>query len=97
MKFYAIRQKSTGLFMPAGRSRGFTHDEPTARVPPRLFMMKQHAQSALNCWLMGDWHNAESFDQYGEVHDVYPEPGNNRPERKREDTAVVEVVLSFRT
>jgi hypothetical protein len=52
---YAIRQKSTGNFLPAGRGRGFTKDEPThpsARLP-RLFSLKHHAESALKWWLQG--------------------------------------------
>lgn len=57
---YAIRQISTGYFMPASSSRGqhrYSEDEPTAGCIPRLFSSKASARSALNRWLDGKWGN----------------------------------------
>lgn len=59
--YYAIRQKSTGYFLPGYGSRkgrgGYTHDEPVPAVkaPPRLFMKRHLAESALKWWLEGAW------------------------------------------
>lgn len=59
--YYAIRQKSTGYFLPGYGSRkgrgGYTHDEPVSPnvAPPRLFMKKHLAESALKWWLGGRW------------------------------------------
>lgn len=97
MKFYAIRQKSTGLFMPAGRGRGYTHDEPTAVRPPRLFNRERDAAAALRCWLLGDWKEETSTDMYGEPDGIYPIPPKERnPDRKAKDMEVVEVALRVR-
>lgn len=59
--YFAIRQTSTGFFLPGYGSRngrrGYTHDEPvsTDTAPPRLFMKKHLAESALKWWLDGRW------------------------------------------
>jgi hypothetical protein len=55
---YAIRQKSTGNFLPQahdGRGKGFTRDEPVPASEhlPRLFALKQSARAALRWWLQG--------------------------------------------
>ena len=57
--YFAIRQKSTGHFLPQARKArrgGFTHDTPVSQAdqPPRLFKQKQHADSALRWWLKGE-------------------------------------------
>jgi hypothetical protein len=53
MNFYAIRRESDGAFMPQGRGRGFTVDEPTSNKPPRLFTTKHAADVALTWWRRG--------------------------------------------
>jgi len=55
---YAIRQKSTGNFLPQAhkaRKGGFTHDEPVLASDklPRLFSLPRHAKQAMNWWLAG--------------------------------------------
>ena len=52
---WAIRQKSTGYFLPARKGRGFSFDEPTKDCFPRLFKSKQAANLALYAWLQGQW------------------------------------------
>lgn len=60
--YFAIRQKSTGHFLPGYGSRkgraGYTHDEPVPgdKAPPRLFMKRHLAERALKWWLDGRWH-----------------------------------------
>ena len=54
MIYYAIRQMSTGYFMPQSKRRkGFTWDEPVKDCVPRLFKRVCDAKRALNCWLDG--------------------------------------------
>ena len=61
MIVYAIRQISTGLYLPAerngkGRSRGFSHDVPSKGMP-RLHTTARRANAALRAWLEGEWVN----------------------------------------
>lgn len=51
---FAIRQKSTGWWMPPfpGRAGG-THVEPKADAIPRIFRREQDAKAALDWWLEG--------------------------------------------
>jgi len=58
MIYFAIRQISTGYFMPNYGSRkgrgGWTNDEPQPLdIPPRLFLKRHTAQAALREWLKG--------------------------------------------
>jgi hypothetical protein len=56
MSFWAIRQASTGSYLPLfqGRqTRGFTHAEPDDFLPPRLFGTPNSARVALTWWLRG--------------------------------------------
>lgn len=54
MTYYAIRQMSTGYFMPQSKRRkGFTWDEPVKDCIPRLFKRACDARNALNHWLDG--------------------------------------------
>lgn len=60
MIFYAIRQISTGHFMPNYGSRkgrgGWTNDTPQSmsEVAPRLFVKRHLAATALKWWLKGE-------------------------------------------
>lgn len=59
MKYFAIRQISTGHYMPNYGTRkgrgGWTNDEPQPadKAPPRLFIKRQYAKAALREWLKG--------------------------------------------
>lgn len=66
MKYFVIRHKPTGEFMPARMflksNRGYTYWEPTglngltadpARKTPRLFQTEHAAKVALTVWLKG--------------------------------------------
>lgn len=51
---FAIRQKSTGWYIPDRLlNRGYTWDEPREFAPPRTFRRRQDAQVALWWWLKG--------------------------------------------
>jgi len=99
--FFAIRQISTGHFMPSYSSRkgrgGYTHDEPQplAKVPPRLFTKRHVAQRVLNYWLKGSItqhfsrvHTLEGPDdhEYLNVTKI--------PHRRAEDMEVVAIFLT---
>jgi hypothetical protein len=89
--FYAIRQKSTCYFLPAGRGRGFTCDEPMDlnSAPPRLFRSQNGAKQALRWWLQGET-SVSLRDGWGD------EDWNTRPreDRKAEDMEIVKVRVS---
>ena len=56
MIFYAIREKSTGFFMPQLRKRkGYTGTEPQKMgdTVPRLFTTRTGASNSLRWWLDG--------------------------------------------
>lgn len=91
MKFFAIRHKPSGGYLPAGRGRGFTHDAPSTNDPPRLFRSRKGALQALRWWLKGclyerlvvdSW--SEDADRYGTIEQKAPEE-----ERRAEDMEVV--------
>jgi hypothetical protein len=51
---FAIRQKSTGYYIPLSRKKkGYTWDVPEKDCIPRLFKRHCDASSALNKWLKG--------------------------------------------
>jgi len=86
---WAIRQRSTGHYIPAPKGRGGrggTHEEPCDPLSPggepRLFCTEHAAKVALTCWLNGkvtvsiysdDW-----ISGYGESWHVEPVPSRNR-------------------
>lgn len=57
MRLYAIRQISTGFFLPQKEygkmNKAFTWDEPKEGCVPRLFQTKIGAERALGFWLRG--------------------------------------------
>jgi hypothetical protein len=96
MTYFAIRHKPTGAFMPNYGSRkgrgGFTHDEPSALAPPRLFPRRHHAQTALAHWLRGKLTVSNYRDDYtGEWDEDWS--CKKVPERKAEDMEIVEVTI----
>lgn len=94
---YAIRHIPTGNFLPSGRGRGFTHDEPLPATskPPRLFLSRRGAHLALKAWLEGEAKEIYSYDaDFGnrETIGVIYEP---RPDRIPSEMEIVEVNLSI--
>jgi hypothetical protein len=82
--------------MPAGRSRGFTHDKPTSpqSAPPRLFVKARAANAALKCWLKGEWHQESVGGYDSEGDDLWGEPpATPPPDRVAADMEVVPVEL----
>lgn len=95
---YAIRQKSTGYYLPPKPTKfgsSATYQEPRADCVPRLFRRAQDAKLALMHWLEGE--------QYDVVHhDDNPNTGPDTsiqrvvhaaPHRKAEDMEIVPVTV----
>lgn len=97
MRFYAIKQKSTGHFLPQGNlSRGFTFTEPDACLagPPRLFAKRTSAAAALRCWLQGHWESHGDYDRGDWGNEAYRVIEKKpRASRQPEDFEVVELSL----
>ena len=93
MIIYAIRQKSTGFYLPyIKKSRGFTSTVPTGKGIPRLFTRKGAATNALRCWLQGEWvarYNTSGLDSYGD-YDIKVTPVFGRV---CEDMEIVRILL----
>jgi hypothetical protein len=64
MTVWAIRQKSTGGYLPQGGT-WHTKDEPTARGVPRLFRERRFAVLALQWWLAGIAYTRHYRDDWG--------------------------------
>lgn len=98
MKYYAIKHKPTGLFMPQMRG-GFSYWEPKGKqLPPRLFATHRDAANALTCWVNGRYSRllaTESEGPWGPTYEVVngtvPEPDITR---KRDDLQIVLLILS---
>ena len=78
MLFYAIKQTSTGYYMPYRKySKGFTADEPKKDCIPRLFSRRRDAIAALKCWLQGKWEMKYYYgpDDWG--LDIKKQPNRN--------------------
>lgn len=95
MIFYAIRQKSTGFFLPQiPRKKGYTFTDPEdpTKVIPRFFRRKQDAQCALKYWLAGKYDakytGCEDYTVELVGFEVIPVPS-----RKSEDMEVIEVSI----
>lgn len=85
MIFYAIRQRSTGWYMPQQRySYGSTGTEPLPRCVPRLFKTYHAANCALHWWLLGARH--KDIDG-GVVLQVVPD-------RHNDDMEIIKVELT---
>ena len=92
---FAIRQKSTGLFLPGPSGRtGGSWVEPTADAPPRIFKNHHSAACAIRAWLMGHFKTVVThrMDMWGADEDVeldvIPVEG-----RAADDMEVVELKL----
>lgn len=88
MNYFVIRQKSTGLFMPAipGRAGG-TRLEPS-NDPPRLFSKEQYARYALRHWLEGG--KTVHYDYDG---DLSSDHITKVPSRNPDDMEIVKVQI----
>lgn len=93
---YAIRQVSTGYFLPMRwkQARGYTHDDPTPDCFPRLFRTHKSAEYALRAWLKGEWSEQIYYSSLeGFSESSGPEVSKERPDRKREDMEIVVIEL----
>lgn len=90
-RFIAIRQKSTGFFLPARSSYGFTHDEPVPpdESPPRLFRERRAASNALTAWLCGKWTTRPTPTDGASIIDFTPQY-----ERDHKDMELVTIYLT---
>lgn len=88
---YGIRQKSTGYFMPSGRKRGFSRDEPTANCVPRLFLKRTAAHLALRAWLQGVWEETYNYDGEPDGFDVKHVSGRSADDMEIVQLAIYEV------
>ena len=87
MQLWAIRQISTGFYLPYRKNgKGFTADHPSNIAIPRLFNKKSAATNALRWWLRGIW-SAKYFNGDRDIEVIYA------PERKADDMEVVEMTL----
>lgn len=92
---FAVRQKSTGRYLPAptGRSGG-SYAEPTALLPPRIFKNHHSAACYMRAWLQGHFKmvsfpsSHESFYHDDVELQVTPVEG-----RSADDMEVVELQL----
>jgi hypothetical protein len=94
MKAYAVRQKSTGYFIPIlkrGFKRGGSHSEPTNDSPPRIFPSALSARSFLGNWLQGIFENDYSLDYNG--NEDFSLRVTPQPHRKKNDMEIVEFDL----
>ena len=92
MKVYAVRQKSTGLFIPrleTGKRRGGSWLEPSNEREPRFFHNKKAAQSFLGNWLQGIFKNENHSDYESGIVETYAVP-EKQPHRKKEDMEIIE-------
>ena len=90
LKAYAIRQISTGLYIPrleTGRRRGGSSLEFSDEREPRLFHNKNSARRFLSNWLKGVY--TRKFDNNGDDYLVII----HRVDRNKEDVEIVEFNL----
>ncbi len=90
---FAIRDMETGFFLPQGRARGFTHDEPTNKKPPRLFVTRGGAEQALRWWKSGEWSAHWAYTYEG--NEDYLFKNKARLDRINSHMEVVEIILAI--
>lgn len=93
---YAIRQKSTGHFLPMRwhNRRGYSHDKPTEGAFPRLFLKRSAAHLARVAWLKGEWQcEVEHDDWGGGPYTVGAYPVHD-PSRKADDMEIVRLEIN---
>ena len=87
MKYFAIRQKSSGFLMPEiVGAKGYTWTEPQPWYlgPPRLFSSEAGAARALGHWLQGQKYNTGDF-----VRQTLPVPS-----RAAQDMEIVSIEIA---
>ncbi len=89
MKFWAIRQVSTGNYLPEAKG-GYTYTMPSPSSPPRLFNNRAAARRALTAWLKGKWvaHNVGDWESPDVEITIKKMEG-----RDKEDMCVVRLML----
>jgi len=99
MRYYAIRHKPTGRFMPE-TCKGYSYWDPlhlNGAYPPRLFVKRRSAANALTCWLSGNWSRITGTESEGWEYPSYTVVLGTQPEpvlgRNRDDMEVVEMSL----
>ncbi len=104
MKYFAIRQKKTGFFLPQSDRTvraGHTHSEPTdpKKLPPRLFTREGPAKCALTWWLKGVHNEDYGIDEDFYGHDYKYQKGPTDPvegtARDPESMEVVPITVTF--
>lgn len=100
MKFWVIRHKPTGTFMPARvNATHYDFDRLAGVHEPRLFKTERAAKNCATCWAQGSWAQEEVTESDGWEHPSYtylsaPVP-QTVPGRQREDLEVVPVELEL--
>lgn len=92
IEVYAVRQKSTGLFIPrleTGRQRGGSHLEPTDKREPRIFHNRLSARTFLSNWLRGIFSNEIKYS----MEEVEPYLKiTEQPHRRKDDMEIVKFI-----
>lgn len=95
-KAYAVRQKSTGLFIPVLKrgSRNGTALEPSNDREPRLFHNKNSANGFLSNWCQGLMHCAsDNHPEWPETYiDVIKQPHRNKADMEIVEFDLIEVI-----
>lgn len=94
LRTWAIRQKSTGKYLPArSNGRGYSFDEPSFAFP-RLHKSKRSAQSALTAWLQGVWDDpVYDHDEWSHTDEKVGATPRKVEGRNPDDMEIVEFVL----
>lgn len=93
MTFWAIRQKSTGHFLPEiGPKTGYSFTSPTSidLKQPRLFRTEKEAKGSMRAWLRGRHKAVFDPEDYGVVGTEV----ERDPTRDPNDFEVVELELT---
>jgi hypothetical protein len=91
IEVFAIRQRSSGLFiprLPKGHNRGGSYLEPSNEREPRIFHNRNSARAFLTNWLKGKY--VRRVDDIGEDF-VKIEPQNHR---NKDDMEIVRYQLT---
>lgn len=96
MIVFAIRQKSTGFYLPNVKGRkGGTYVTPKADCIPRLFKQERSAKVCLNWWLRGEVQAELETDEWSrEQYSSGPGDVKPVPSRIPEDMEVVKMCLA---
>lgn len=90
--YYIVIDNATSQWLPVSSRRNVTSVELTNVLPPRLFVSRIAAQSALKWWKEGVWYNRYRSD-FEEGYDVDLEL-TKIPSRSELDLRIVKVRLT---